>query len=188
MWAYHWKRTTRRRESYRADGWNDDLAEQSKKVSMNMSLRNLSWYITPILSVVLSFPTFLICLAFWTLVASEVIIKDTKGTLLLSAWNWLQPSLFAWFVLYIVFGPLFACMLCAVQLTRSQQEGTLVGLASSHMYRLTRAVLLFAAVSICLLILTGGIARIIRGPTWSESLGWFSFSISGEMALVNGIS
>jgi hypothetical protein len=132
---------------------------------MNMHLRKRSWYITPILSVVLSLPTLLSCLAFWTLVTYEVIVKDTKGTLLLSVWNWLPSSLFAWFVLYIVFGLLFACVFCTVQLTRSQQEGTSVGFASSHLYRLTRTVLIFAAVSIWLLILTGGIARIIRGPT-----------------------
>jgi len=132
---------------------------------MTIHLRTLSWYIIPILSVVLSLPTLLSCLAFWTIVAYEVIIKDTKGTFLLSALNWLQPSLFAWFVLYVVLGPLFACVLCSVQLARSRQEGPLAGLASSQAYRLTRAVLLFAVLSICLLILTGLIARIIRGPT-----------------------
>ncbi len=132
---------------------------------MTIHLRTLSWYIIPILSVVLSLPTLLSCLAFWTIVAYEVIIKDTKGTFLLSALNWLQPSLFAWFVLYVVLGPLLACVLCSVQLTRSRQEGPLAGLASSQAYRLTRAILLFAAVSICFLILTGLIARIIRGPT-----------------------
>ena len=132
---------------------------------MDIRLRNVSWYIIPVLGVVLSLPTLLCCLVFWTLVAYEVIIKDMKGTLLLSVLHWLQPSLFAGFVLYIVFGPLFACVLCTVQLTRFEQEGMLAGLSNSHVSRLTRAILLFAAVSICFLILTGAIARIVRGPT-----------------------
>ena len=159
------KITIKQCESPRADIWNEDLAEQSKKVSIHMRLRNFSWYITLILSVVLSLPTLLGCLAFWILVAYEVIVKDLKGTLLLSVLNWLPQSLFAWFVLSIVFGPLFACVLCILQLTRFQQESPVMGFASSHQYRLTRAVLIFAAVSICFLLLTGGIARIIRGPT-----------------------
>ena len=91
-----------------------------------------------------------------------------KGTLLLSVWDWLPSSLFAWFVLFIVFGPLFACVLCAGQLARSRQEDTLVGLTNSQVHRLTRAVLLFAAVSSCSLILSVGIALGLRGPTWSE--------------------
>jgi hypothetical protein len=52
-----------------------------------MRLGNFSRYITLILSVVLSLPTLLGCLAFWILVAYEVIVKDLKGTLLLSALN-----------------------------------------------------------------------------------------------------
>jgi len=132
---------------------------------VNIHPRNLPRYITPILGVALSLPTLLICLAFWSLAVYEVIIQDTKGTLLLSVWNRLPSSLFTWFVLYVVFGPLFACVLCTVQLARSRPAERSIDRSSSHIYRLTRAILFFAAVSICLLILTGGITRIIRGPT-----------------------
>src|SRR5260370_21700180 len=128
---------------------------------MTIHLRTLSWYIIPILSVVLSLPTLLSCLAFWTIVAYEVIIKDTKGTFLLSALNWLQPSLFAWFVLYVVLGPLLACVLCSVQLTRSRQEGPLAGLARSPAYRFTKTILLLSAVSIFFLFSQGFIAPLI---------------------------
>jgi hypothetical protein len=33
------------------------------------------------------------------------------------------------------------------------------------MYHITRRVLFFSAITICLLVLIGGVARIIRGPT-----------------------
>lgn len=132
---------------------------------MNMHLRKLSWYLTPALSVVLSLPTLLGCLAIWALVTSEVMVKDMKGTLLLSVWNRFPSSLFAWFVLYIVFGPLFACVLCAGQLARSRHEGIWANGASSLVPRLTKAVLLVAAASACLLLISVGIAFGLRGPT-----------------------
>jgi hypothetical protein len=135
--------------------------EQSKKVSMNTQQKNLSWYITPVLGVILSLPTLLTCLVFWFLAIYELASSNMQGTLLLAISKQLQPSLLGWFVLGIVFGPLFACVLCSMQLARSHQDGAVV----SHMPRLTRAILLFAAVSICLLVLTGGIAFIVRGPT-----------------------
>lgn len=132
---------------------------------MNMHLRKLSWYLTPALSLVLSLPTLLGCLAVWTLVTYEVIARDMKGTLLLSVWNRFPSSLFAWFVLYIVFGPLFACVLCAGQLARSRQEGTWANGASSLVPRLTKAVLLVAAASACFLLFSVGIAFGLRGRT-----------------------
>lgn len=128
-------------------------------------LRKLSWYLTPALSVVLSFPTLLGCLAVWALVTYEVIARDMTGTLLLALWNRFPSSLFAWFVLYIVFGPLFACALCAGQLARSQDEGAWAKGASSLVLRLTKAALLVAGASACLLILSVGLAFVLRGPT-----------------------
>ena len=130
-----------------------------------MHLRKLSWYLTPALSVVLSLPTGLCCLTAWSLVTYEVIVKDMKGTLLLSAWNRFPSSLLAWFVLYIVFGPLLACVLCAGQLARSRQEGTWANGGNSLVPRLTKAVLLVAVASACLLLISVGMAFGLRGPT-----------------------
>lgn len=131
---------------------------------MTVRLRNLSWYIVPVLGIVLSLPTLLTCLAFVALVGYEIMIGDMKGTLLLSILHEFQPS-FAPFLLYIVFGPIFTCVLCTVQISRASQEGELVAMAGSSMYRITRRVLFFAAITLCVLVLLGGVARIIRGPT-----------------------
>lgn len=131
---------------------------------MTVRLRHLSWYIVPVLGVILSLPTLLTCLVFVALVGYEIVIGDMKGTLLLSILHDLQPSL-APFLLYIVFGPIFTCVLCTMQLSRASQQDALATLAGSSMYRITRRVLLFAGVTLCLLVLLGGVARIIRGPT-----------------------
>ena len=132
---------------------------------MNMRLRKFSWYLTPALSVILALPTLLGILTAWTLVIYESIIKDRKGALLLSIWNNFPSSLFTWFVLYIVFGPLFACALCAGQFARSRDKGMQASGAGSLPHRLTRAVFLLAVVSACLLILSIGIAFSMRGST-----------------------
>jgi|SRR5579885_501277 len=131
---------------------------------MTVRLRNLSWYIIPVLGIFLSLPTLLTCLAFVALVGYEIMIGDMKGTLLLSILHGLQPSLVP-FLLYIVFGPIFTCMLCTVQLSRARQEGAAAAMVGSNIYRITRRVLFFAAITICILVLMGGAARIIRGPT-----------------------
>lgn len=130
-----------------------------------MHLKKLLWYLIPALSIVLSFPTGLCCLAVWGLVTYEVMVRDLKGTLLLSVWNRFPSSLFAWFVLYVVFGPLFACILCAGQLARSRQEGREAKSASGQAPRLTKVVLLGAVASACLLLLSVGIAFGLRGRT-----------------------
>ena len=142
-----------------------NLQNKTKGEDTNMHLKKFSWYLTPALSVVLSFPTLLGCLAVWSLVTYEVIVKDMKGTLLLSLWDKFPSSLFAWFVLYIVFGPLLACALCAGQLARSQDKGTRANGASSLVLRLTRVALLVAGASACLLLLSVGIAFALRGRT-----------------------
>ena len=98
---------------------------------MNRQLSKFSWYLTPALSVVLSLPTLLGCITLWALVTYELLARDTKGTLLLAVWHWLPSSWLAWLVLYSVFGPLFACVLCAGQLARSPQASTLVDEAGS---------------------------------------------------------
>jgi hypothetical protein len=133
-------------------------------LDMTARLKNFSWYIIPVLGIILSLPTLLACLAFVALVGYEIMIGDMKGTLLLSILDGLQPSLVP-FLLYIVFGPIFTCVLCTVQLSRARQEGASVSIAGSTMYRITRRVLFFAAITICVLVLMGGVARIIRGPT-----------------------
>lgn len=130
-----------------------------------MHLRNFSWSLTPALSVVLSLPTLLGCLAVWTLVTYEMMINDMRGTLLLSIWSRFPSSVFSWSVLYIVFGPLLACVLCAGQLARSQQKGTGANEESCLVPRLTKAALLVAIASACLLLLSVGIAFSLRGRT-----------------------
>lgn len=132
---------------------------------MAMRMRNLSWYIVPALGVVLSLPTLLSCLVLVALICYEVLSGDMRGTLVLSVLDVLRPPLFAPFLLYIVFGPIFTCILCALQLSRTAQEGVLAGMAGSSVYRITRIVLFLAAIALCVLMLTGGVARIIRGPT-----------------------
>ena len=132
---------------------------------MNRQLSKFSWYLTPALSVVLSLPTLLGCITLWALVTYELLARDMKGTLLLAVWHWLPSSWLAWLVLYSVFGPLFACVLCAGQLARSRQASTLVDEAGSQLSRVTRAALLFTVVSSCLLLLSVGIAFALRGPT-----------------------
>ncbi|HJT56729.1 MAG TPA: hypothetical protein VJ761_09555 [Ktedonobacteraceae bacterium] len=134
-------------------------------MSMNRSLRRASWYITPILSIVLSLPTLLSCLSFLVLVIYEVTIRDMKGTLLLSIWNRLPSPILGWLVLSIVFGPIFACVICAGQLARSQQEAALVNGTGGQVRRLTRNVLLLAALSLCFLVISVGVAFGIRGRT-----------------------
>lgn len=131
----------------------------------NMSLRKFSWYLTPVLSVILALPTLLGILAAWTLVIYEIIIRDTKGTLLLSLWNSLPSSLFTFLVLYTVFGPLLACALCAGQFARSRDAYALADRAGSPLHRLTRVVFLLAIVSVCLLVISVGIAFTMRGST-----------------------
>lgn len=130
---------------------------------MNIHLKRFSSYITISLSMILSLPTLLGCLTFWFLIMGEIIMKDTRGTLLLSIWNWLPSSLFVWLVLYVVFGPIFACVLCTIQITSIQEESIVA--SNKHMYHLTKTILLLAVGSISLLILTGGITHIIRGLT-----------------------
>lgn len=134
-------------------------------MGIHVSARNLSRYVIPVLGVVLSLPTLLGCIIFWILVCYEVLIGDMKGTMLLSVLNLLRPPLFAPFLLYIIFGPLFTCVLCTVQFTRMRQESTLAGASDSRIYHITRTVIFLAMVAICTLVLTGGIARIVRGPT-----------------------
>jgi ABC-type Fe3+-siderophore transport system permease subunit len=131
---------------------------------MAMHLRNRSWYVIPIVGVVLSLPTLLSCLVLVALVYYEVIIRDMRGTLVLSVLNLLRPSL-APLLLYIVFGPIFTCILCTLQLSWVAQDASLAATAGSNVQRITRMVLFLAAIALCVLILTGGVARIIRGPT-----------------------
>lgn len=128
---------------------------------MSTSIRRLSQYALSALGVVLTLPTLLSCLAFIGLIGYELIIRDMRGTLFLTISHAFSQRTFAISLLYIVLGPVFACLLCIGQLTRAEQTNN----TPESARRLAKIVLILSLASIALFFLVAMIGGMLRGGT-----------------------
>lgn len=130
---------------------------------MGIQMRKLPSPLLPLLSLVLSFPLLLGILATDVLICYEAITGYTR--ILRSLVDALQPPWFALLLLYALFGPVLACMLCLISPAPSGQDATVAQNLPSSTRRFRLVGVLFALVTLGFVLLTGLVLAAARGGT-----------------------
>jgi hypothetical protein len=130
---------------------------------MSIQLRRLPSYLLPLLSFVVSLPLLLGILATDVLIGYEAVTGYTR--ILRSLVDSLQPPWFAALLLYALFGPVLACMLCLIPTTPSGQEATAARRLRGSAQRFRLVGVLVAVMALGLVLLTGLVLAAARGGT-----------------------